>query len=182
VGVLANIRISIQPNPRFEPTAKLDVNEPIPFRVRQANTLIRLESALPGLLANLGNVDIRAECRLRPVHTVNVKGEAAYTEVRSATHEPPQAPLAQRLFPDALELYFQTPAVHVLQPHKPEQFLAQRWAVRAQFILQGAGQNRIFPTPGIKAATVYGPEYAKPDFGSTGRPFWADEQTHQASN
>ncbi|UXJ52215.1 hypothetical protein [Pseudomonas citronellolis] len=181
VGVLANIRISIQPNPRFEPAAKLDVNEPIPFRVRQANTLIRLESALPGLLANLGNVDIHAECRLRPVHTVNVKGEAAYTEVRSATHEPPRAPLAQRLFPDALELYFQTPVVHVLQPHKPEQFLAQRWAVRAQFILQGGGQNRIFPTPGIKAATVYGPEYAKPDFGSTGRPFWADEQTNQAS-
>ncbi len=183
VGVLANIRITIQPNPSFEVTAKLDVNEVIPFNVRQANTLIRLESALPGLLANLGNVAIRAECRLRPVHTVNAKGEPAYTQTLPATREPAQAPLAQRLFPDALELYFQTPATHVVQPlAKSEQFLNQRWAVRAQFILQGGGQTRIFPTPGIKAATNYGPEYAKADFRSTGRPFWADEQTNQASN
>lgn len=183
VGVLADIRIAIQPNPLFEPTAKLDINEQTPFSVRQANTIIRLESALPGLLANLGSVAIRAECRLRPLHTVNVKGEPAFTRPLPATTAVPQLPVAQRLFPDALELYFRTPAANVVQPlARPSQFLSQRWAVRAQFVLQGSGQTRIFPTPGIKAAVVYGPEYAKADFGSTGRPFWADEETNKAIN
>jgi len=75
LGVFAGINISIVRNPLFEPNAKLDAREEVPYSVRSANTLIRIESRLPGLLGSLGGVDIEADCRLCEVIThYSIKG------------------------------------------------------------------------------------------------------------
>ncbi|KAF1072462.1 MAG: hypothetical protein GAK45_00199 [Pseudomonas citronellolis] len=176
VSVLANIHIDIARNPAYEPNAKLDDRNEVPFEVRTANTRIRLQSSLPGLLEAVGGVNIQAHCRLRQLHTVSIKGEAAYTEAAAPVTEPDQQPVAQRLYPDALELYFDTPPGGFVQPVKD--FWRQRWAVRAQFTLRGKGQERHFPAPRMTDSLVYSPLYAKANFAEVEWPFWADEEKY----
>ncbi|MBP5120716.1 hypothetical protein HUS85_33445, partial [Pseudomonas protegens] len=179
LGVFAGINISIVRNPLFEPNAKLDVREEVPYSVRGANTLIRIESRLPGLLGSLGSVDIKADCRLCEVIThYSIKGSPYRTDIQAPT----QCSIlqVQRLFSDSLELYFSTPPANI----DPSSFKTRSWywAVRAQFVLQSSGGVRYFPAPEVKDPTAYGPAYAKADFNKTERPFWADEKTHKASS
>ncbi|BAQ83656.1 toxin VasX [Pseudomonas sp. St29] len=179
LGVLAGINISIVRNPLFEPNAKLDVREEVPYSVRSANTLIRIESRLPGLLGRLGSIDIEADCRLcETVTHYSIKGSPYRTDIQAPTLC--SIPKAQRLFNDSLELYFSTPPANI----DPSSFKTRSWywAVRAQFVLQSSGGVRYFPAPEVKDPTVYGPIYAKADFNKTERPFWADEQTHKTFN
>ncbi|WP_322740736.1 toxin VasX [Pseudomonas saponiphila] len=176
LGVFAGINISIVRNPLFEPNAKLDVREEVPYSVRTANTLIRIESRLPGLLGSLGSVDIEADCRLCEVIThYSIKGSPYRTDIQAPTMC--SIPKAQRLFSDSLELYFSTPPAN----RGPSSFKTSGWywAVRAQFVLQSRGGVRYFPAPEVKDPAVYGAAYAKADFNRIKRQFWADEQTHK---
>ena len=178
VGVLASISIAVGRNPLFEPNTKLDAREEVPHSVRSTDTLIRIESRLPGLLGSLGSVDIEADCRLCEVIThYSIKGSPYRTDIQAPT----QCSIlqVQRLFSDSLELYFSTPPANI----DPSSFKTRSWywAVRAQFVLQSRGGVRYFPAPEVKDPTAYGPAYAKADFNKTQHPFWADEQTHKAS-
>ncbi|MDF2395441.1 hypothetical protein GWQ44_07815 [Pseudomonas sp. 3MA1] len=178
LGVFAGINISIVRNPLFEPNAKLDGREEVPYSVRSANTLIRIESRLPGLLGSMGSVDIEADCRLcETITRYSIKGSPYRTDIQAPTMC--SIPKAQRLFSDSLELYFSTPPAN----RGPSSFKTSGWywAVRAQFVLQSRGGVRYFPAPEVKDPTAYGPAYAKADFNKTQHPFWADEQTHKAS-
>ncbi|PUA44855.1 hypothetical protein C5U62_15870 [Pseudomonas protegens] len=176
LGVFAGINISIVRNPLFEPNAKLDGREEVPYSVRTANTLIRIESRLPGLLGSLGSVDIEADCRLcEAITRYSIKGAPYRTDIQAPTMC--SIPKAQRLFSDSLELYFSTPPAN----RSPSSFKTSGWywAVRAQFVLQTRGGLRYFPAPEVKDPAAYGAAYAKADFNRIKRPFWADEQTHK---
>lgn len=177
LGVLAGISIAVGHNPLFEPNAKLDAREEVPHSVRSADTLIRIESRLPGLLGSLGGVDIEADCRLcETVTYYSIKGSPYRTDIQAPTMC--SIPKAQRLYNDSLELYFSTPPVNrVLSTFTTRNWY---WAVRAQFVLKGSGETRYFPSPEVKDSTLYRPAYTKANFNKIKLPFWADEQTHKA--
>ncbi|MCE4055149.1 hypothetical protein [Pseudomonas sp. Au-Pse12] len=179
LGVLAGISITVGRNPLFEPNAKLDAREEVPHSVRSADTLIRIESRLPGLLGSLGSVDIEADCRLcETVTYYSIKGSPYRTDIQTPIMC--SIPKAQRLFNDSLELYFSTPPANT----DPSPFKTRNWywAVRAQLILKGSGESRHFPAPGVKDPTLYGPAHAKANFNKTELPFWADEKAHKVSS
>ncbi|WP_409285424.1 hypothetical protein [Pseudomonas protegens] len=178
LGVLAGVSVAAGRNPLFEPNAKLDTRVEVPHSVRSADTLIHIESRLPGLLGRLGSVDIQADYRLcETVTYYSIKGLPYRTDIQTPIMC--SIPKSQRLFNDSLELYFSTPPANI----DPSSFKTRSWywAVRAHFVLQSSGGVRYFPAPEVKDPTAYGPAYAKADFNKTERPFWADEQTHKAS-
>ncbi|WP_148659680.1 hypothetical protein [Pseudomonas sp. St29] len=178
LGVFAGNSIVVGRNPFFEPKAKLDSRAEVPHSVGSADTLIRIENRLPGLLGSLGSVDIEADCRLcEKVTYYSIKGSPYSTDIQTPTMC--SIPKAQRLYSDSLELYFSTPPANI----DPSTFKTRNWywAVRAQFVLQGRGGVRYFPAPEVKDPTTYGPAYAKANFNKIELPFWADEQTHKAS-
>ncbi|KAF0867380.1 hypothetical protein [Pseudomonas sp. LD120] len=178
LGALAGISISIGRNTLFEPNAKPDFRADVPHSMRSADTLIRIESRLPGLLGSLGGVDIEADCRLCEVIThYSIKGSPDLTDIQAPTMC--SLPKAQRLFNDSLELYFSTLPANI----DPSTFKTRNWywAVRAQFVLQSSGGVRYFPAPEVKDPTTYGPADAKANFNKIELPFWADEQTRKAS-
>ena len=176
IGLLANINIAVNTtNSFFEPNTKIDANSRIPFEVRSANTVIRIESRLPGLLGSLGSIGIQADCRLREVVINYFRGSPLSTH--KTVSKFPATFKAQRIYADALELYLDTPK----SVTTPTRYTGFEWAVRAQFILVRQSEKRYFPTPSVKDPTRYGPEYGTPDFNNTNRPFWADEQTNKAT-
>ncbi|WP_275926984.1 hypothetical protein [Pseudomonas sp. 3MA1] len=177
LGVFAGISIVVGRNPLFEPNAKLDSRAEVPHSVRSADTLIRIESRLPGLLGSMGTLDIQAECRpYQRVTKMTIQGSP-----HSYDKEPVMgsSPKAQRLYNDALELYFSTPPNTVTSHYETRKW---QWAVRAQIVLNGSGETHYFPAPKVKDSTLYEPTYAKPDFNKINRSFWADEQTHKETS
>lgn len=154
------------------------MNNEVPYEVRSSDTLVRLESLLPGLIASTGSISIKAECRLAELITyTSIKGSPSRVVAKVASNSTEAR--AQRLYNDALELYFSTP----LPPSIALSYSTSRysWAVRAQFSLQGKGETRYFPAPAIKDPTQYDPTYSKADFNKTNRPFWADHDPQGAS-
>lgn len=174
IGLLSGIGISVKQNTLFDPNSKLDIHSENPFEVRSANTLIRIESRLPGLIGSIGSIGIQAECRMREVVTTNFRGSPLSTQKSVSGSHPIYK--AQRIYMDALELYVDTPKM-IITPKKSTGF---EWAVRAQFVLTSKSETRYFPAPGVKDPTRFNAAYAKADFNKTNRPFWADEQTNKA--
>jgi hypothetical protein len=176
IGLLAGVSIDIRSNPLFDASAKLDNQNPTPYDVRTSNTVIRIESRLPGLLGSVGSIGIQAECRMRKNEISYFRFMPVTTQTSILNEIPPIK--AQRPFPDFLELYLDTPES---TGSALKNAVGYDLAVRAQFVLKTPSETRYFPAPGIKDATRYGPKYAKADFVKTNRPFWADEQTNKAN-
>ncbi|WP_122224141.1 hypothetical protein [Pseudomonas syringae group genomosp. 3] len=177
-SLLAGISISIERNPAYEQQAKFDSRSEIPHAIRSADTIIRLESRLPGLIGSLDSLSVQAECRpCRVTEKSNNQGVPyrAHTEVADRA----EAPKAQRLYPDALELFFATP---INQTSSTGSRYYYQWAVRAQFILSRGGEKHYFPAPPIKDPTQYSQDWTTPNFKKTNQPFWADEEAHKASS
>jgi len=94
----------------------------------------------------------------------------------------PIQPLAQRLYPDALELFYEVPVSQGMPRTPPHRWQTYALAVRAQVILQGEEGAWVFPAPPPTDALRYDPErHGEPDFSETNQSFWADEQTHPDS-
>jgi hypothetical protein len=176
IGLLAGVSIDVRSNPLFDVNAKLDNQNPTPYDVRTSNTVVRIESRLPGLLGSVGSIGIQAECRMRKKEISYARFMPMTTQTSILNEIPPIK--AQRPFPDFLELYLDTPESTGSAIKKA---VGYDLAVRAQFVLKTASETRYFPAPGVKDPTRYGPEYAKADFVKTNRPFWADEQTNKAN-
>lgn len=181
VSLFAGIRISIGANPeqaRFSGAMGL-LNPAEYHTMRRANTRVRIESNLPGLAATLGSANIRAHSRLRSSnHRLSLK-----EMIPISSHSlSPIHPLAQRQFPDALELFYEVPVSQSMPRNAPYQWQTYALAVRAQVILQGEGRGWVFPAPAPIDALIYNPDnHGEPDFAKTMQPFWANEQTHPDS-
>src|SRR5690606_26699197 len=52
LGLFAGPTIKVETNPLYDPDAKLLMHDPVPYAVRKANTVIRIETHLPGLLGS----------------------------------------------------------------------------------------------------------------------------------
>ncbi|MDU8546096.1 hypothetical protein RYC17_26680, partial [Pseudomonas syringae group sp. J248-6] len=177
VNLLAGININISKNPNFDPRAAFDFHVEIPHAIRSSDTIIRLESRLPGLIDKLDGLNIQAECRLKHVTDVSSNDGMPYqTNTENALR--PELPKAQRLYPEALELFFSTPANTALSTANTTHHF--EWAVRAQFTLTRGAENRYFPAPPIKDETQFSEAWTKPDFNKVNQPFWADEITYKA--
>ncbi|MDU8358663.1 hypothetical protein RX972_07895 [Pseudomonas syringae group sp. J309-1] len=177
VSLLANIRIGIDCNPDFKPDAKLDFRDTVPFEVRSANTRIRIESNLSGLFGGPSSLNTKALLNLK---SFEVYFEASSERSRTNRSQLDVTPVAHRLWPDALELFVNTPFSYKAEPlaNLPEVYHV--WRVRAQFSLNDGQRIWVFPAPLPKDPTPFEPSYAKPDFESIERLFWADEKTHRA--
>lgn len=177
VSLLANIRIGIDCNPDFKPDAKLDFRDTVPFEVRSANTRIRIESNLSWLFGGPSSLNTKALLNLK---SFEVYFEASSERSRTNRSQLDVTPVAHRLWPDALELFVNTPFSYKAEPlaNLPEVYHV--WRVRAQFSLNDGQRIWVFPAPLPKDPTPFEPSYAKPDFESIERLFWADEKTHRA--
>ncbi|RMV66380.1 toxin VasX [Pseudomonas coronafaciens] len=175
-SLLAGISISIEKNPVYEPHATFDYHAQIPHAIRSADTIIRLQSRLPGLIGSLDSLSIQADCRLcRVTEKANNQGVPYRAGIEIADRS--ETPQAQRLQLDALELFFATPANQVSPTGSSRHHY--QWAVRAQFILSRGGEKLYFPGPPVKDPTQYSQDWATPNFKKTNQPFWADEETHK---
>lgn len=180
ISLLAGIRISISKNPVYEPQAKFNFRAEIPQPIRSANTVIRIESRLPGLIGSLDGLSINAECRLVRING-NLDKQGMYYKTGTEVSDLAELPKGQRISTKSLELYFSTPET-VDADNWSRHTHNFRWAVRAQFILTRGNEIRYFPAPALKDPTQYSSAQAKPDFTKINQPFWADEVVHEGSS
>ncbi|WP_339490411.1 toxin VasX [Pseudomonas sp. EL_65y_Pfl2_R95] len=172
LGLFAGIRIQVTQNPDYDATAKLDVNAELPYQIRSANTLARIDSNLPGLIGKLGSLNLKAECRMRTTTSNSSHGGT----VASALIGPRVEPLAQRSWPNALELYFNTPAAQHSTGAGYFNRVSHSLAVKAQFGLTDPnGKTWYFPAPTPKTVVLTSEANRQPDFSNDEQPFWASE-------
>lgn len=181
VSLFAGIRIRIGANPeqaRF--SGAMGLLAPTEYHaMRRANSRVRIESNLPGLAATLGSANIQAVSQLRSSsHRLSPRDMT-----QSSSHSlSPIRPLAQRLFPDALELFYEVPLSQSMPRTPPHRWQTYALTVRAKIILQGEDRTWAFPAPAPADVLRYDPDqHDEPDFSKTKQPFWADEQTHPDS-
>ena len=164
------------------PNAKYDIHAKTPYQVISSNTCIRIESNLPGLIASLGTLNINAHCRL---NTFKLKGGRLKSETvpyKKLINSQVVSPKAQRLLPQGLELFFETPPSYAFDLVTGTSGIAQQWQVRAQCVLEQKSQRWHFPAPPPKDGTPFNTPYNKPNFGSEGELYWADEVTNKSRN
>ncbi|MEB0047700.1 MULTISPECIES: toxin VasX [unclassified Pseudomonas] len=180
ISLFADIRINIGTNPEFVPNAKLGSHAKTPFQVLSSNTCIRIESNLPGLISNLGTLNINAHCRLNTfeLKAGRIKSESVpFTKLINSELVQPKA---QRLLPQGVELFFETPPNYAFDVVTGSSGIAQQWQVRAQCVLEQKNQRWHFPAPPPKDGTPFDDTYKKPNFDSEGKLYWADEITHKS--
>ncbi|PWE40695.1 hypothetical protein C9I50_15100 [Pseudomonas prosekii] len=180
ISLFADIRITIGTNPEFVPDAKHDIHAKTPFQVISSNTSIRIESNLPGLITSLGTLNINAHCRL---NTFEVKGGRIKSETvtfKKMINSQLISPKAQRLLPQGLELFFETPPSHAFDLTTRSSGITQQWQVRAQHVLAQKNQHWHFPAPPPKDGTPFNASHKKPNFESAGEIYWADELTNKS--
>lgn len=172
LGLFAGIRIQVGPNPDYAPGAKLDINAVLPHSIRSATTLVRIESNLPGLVAQLGSLNLKSEVRLRTTTSTSSHGG----NVESSRVGAVISPVAQRPWPNALELYFNTPAAQQSTGLGYLHRTTYSWAVKAQFCLTDSlGKTWYFPAPSPKTQVAASEANRQPDFSNNEQPFWASE-------
>lgn len=183
-GLLADIRISIGPNPAHRPGSRHDPSNRQRSLLQQANTIVRVESNVNGLAAQFGSLNSNLHCRLIRKETMVSTGNWAATHKHFDRHLHGQSkPLVQRILPNAVEFYMQTPADIPRTEHYQDYSAEHRWEVRAQLILKDTPRSRdwIFPAPEPRVINVPIGKYDQPDFSAIGRLLWADQITHAAT-
>ncbi|QHC99802.1 hypothetical protein PspS04_05195 [Pseudomonas sp. S04] len=182
ISLFADIRINIGSNPEFVPNAKHDIHAKTPFQVISANTCIRIESNLPGLVTQMGAININAQCRL---NTFELKGGRIKSEtvpLKKLINSQLVSPKAQRLLPQGVELFFETPPSYAFDSVTGSSGIAQQWQVRAQCVLKQQNQRWVFPAPPPKDGTPFDITHNKPNFGNDGELYWADEVSNKSRN
>lgn len=182
ISLFADIRISVGPNPEFVPNAKIDSHAKTPFPVISSNTCIRIESNLPGLISNLGTLNINAHCRLSTFETKAGRIKSETVPFKKLTNSQIVQPKAQRLLPQGVELFFSTPPSYAFDLATHSSGIEQKWQVRAQCVLEQKNQRWHFPAPPPKDGTPFDALHKKPNFDSVGELYWADEFTNKSRN
>ena len=144
----------------------------MPHSIRSATTLVRIESNLPGLVAQPGSLNLKSEVRLRTTTSTSSHGG----NVESSRVGAVISPVAQRPWPNALELYFNTPAAQQSTGLGYLHRTTYSWAVKAQFCLTDSlGKTWYFPAPSPKTQVAASEANRQPDFSNNEQPFWASE-------
>lgn len=180
VSLIADIRITIERNPEYSFPAYSEHYNPIPKRVREADTRIRIESNLPGLLTGLGDLSTKASCALKMVRRFhdNLNGQT-----NEETRLYPETELnAYRRKNNGLEIFIATPWERYVETTRSndEVSVHAAWQVRAQLTLNDGASSWVFPAPKPKDPTPFSTAHATPDFKEADQLFWAGETTHKA--
>ena len=180
VSLFADIRVTVERNPEYTLPAYHQEWNPVPVEVRRADTRIRIESNLPGLLTGLGDLSLTVSCAMLKVRRL-------HDRLNGQTHEeaqlfPEAKPNAYRRLPDALEIFVETPLnTRIEASHSNDSVSVHAvWKVRAQLIVTDGSSIWVFPAPAPKDPTPFGLVHAKPNFEKVEQLFWADETTHKA--
>ena len=182
ISLFADIRISVGANPEFVPNAKVNSLAKTPFPVIASNTCIRVESNLPGLISNLGTLNINAHCRLNTFETKAGRIKSETVPFKKLTNSQIVQPKAQRLLPQGVELFFSTPPSYAFDLATHASGVEQQWQVRAQCVLQQKNQRWHFPAPPPKNGTPFNESHKKANFDAVGKFYWADEITNKSRN
>src|SRR5690606_31126628 len=154
IGLFAGPTIKVETNPLYNPDAKLLMHDPVPYAVRKANTVIRIETHLPGLLGSQEGASIRAECRLHSTETVHQRGNPPMTEPVLATDMRKTTrtviPAAQIAWPGSLLLYVSTPASRRWNGKYSDTSLHHEWYLRVQARVELPEDTWVFPAPAPK--------------------------------
>lgn len=154
IGLFAGPTIKVETNPLYNPDAKLLMHDPVPYAVRKANTVIRIETHLPGLLGSQEGASIRAECRLHSTETVYQRGNPPMTEPVLATDLRKTTrtviPAAQIAWPGSLLLYVSTPASRPWNGNYSDTSLHHEWYLRVQARVELPEDIWVFPAPAPK--------------------------------
>src|SRR5690606_36770556 len=132
------------------PNAKLDSGDSVPYVVRTANTRIRIETHLPGLLGTREGGSIRAECCLRSTETLYQHGPSLMAPEIMETDLPTTravTPVAQIAQPGSLALYVHTPESRHWSGNTRDSSLYHEWGVRMQATLELPDDTWTFPAP-----------------------------------
>lgn len=151
IGLFAGPTIKVETNPLYDPNAKLLMHDAVPYAVRKANTVIRIETHLPGLLGNQEGASILAECRLHRTETLYQRGNPPMTELVVETNLPKTirkvTPDAQIAWPGSLLLYVSTPASRPWSGKYSDTSLHHEWYLRVQARLELSDDIWVFPAP-----------------------------------
>lgn len=150
LGLFAGPTVQVETNPDYRPNAKLDSGDSVPYVVRTANTRIRIETHLPGLLGTREGGSIRAECRLRSTETLYQHGPTIMAPEIMETDLPTThsvEPLAQFPMPGSLTLYVNTPQSRRWTGNTRDSSLYHEWGVRMQATLELPDDTWTFPAP-----------------------------------
>jgi hypothetical protein len=181
VSMLADIRIAILPNPAYEVNAKVGTSETTSIYVRESETLIRIESNVPGLMKDFGVSGIYAEVMQEKTSVFyDVWRVGANLEKKALMGV--ETPEAYRIKTDAMELFVKAGIRTGVQQPPDTKLLAlrTRYLVRAQITITDGNALWVFPAPPPKDSTTFGPAYAKANFLEVDQLFWADETAHKA--
>ncbi|WP_165676040.1 hypothetical protein [Metapseudomonas otitidis] len=149
LGLFAGPFVQALPNPHFQRNAKLDPRDPIPYAVRSSNTLLRIETALPGLLSTSEGLAMRVECWLRATeYARHPSYNLALDAVESESHTLHLVtPAAKVTWPGALELYVKTLPDHSVSVGSSRTDTVYDWALRIQSTLTTPEGEWVFPAP-----------------------------------
>jgi hypothetical protein len=180
VSLIADIRITVERNPEYSFPAYNEHYNPIPKRVRAADTRVRIESNLPGLLTGLGDLNTKASCALMMVRQFQTRFDGP-PRVETQLY-PETEPSAYRRESNGLEMFIETPWERYAETTHSNDAVSVRavWQVRAQLTLSDGISSWVFPAPKPKDPTPVSPAHATPNFKEVEQLFWADETTHKA--
>ena len=180
VSLIADIRITVERNPEYSFPAYNEHYNPIPKRVRAADTRVRIESNLPGLLTGLGDLNTKASCALMMVRQFQTRFDGP-PRVETQLY-PETEPSAYRRESNGLEMFIETPWERYAETTHSNDAVSVRavWQVRAQLTLSDGISSWVFPAPKPKDPTPFSPAHATPNFKEVEQLFWADETTHKA--
>ncbi|WP_193074210.1 toxin VasX [Pseudomonas sp. FME51] len=145
LGLFAGPTVRIETNPLYDPNAKLLANDPVPYVVKSANTVICIDTHLPGLLGSKEGGSVRAECFLHRIEIPHIRGYAPRRDIQTIE------PSAQITWPGSLQLFVTTPATRTPNGEYTGTSVSYEWHVRFQARLELPDDTWIFPAPSPKA-------------------------------
>ena len=147
VSLFADIRIIVEDNPDHTIPAYSDEFNPQPFCVRNADTRIRIESNLPGLLSGLADPDIRVSCVVQETHRLHDRWNGQ-THEESYLHREAK-PESSRMYTHGLEIFVKTPSDtrRAVERSDESKSVHAVWRVRAQLAVKNGDSTWVFPAP-----------------------------------
>ncbi|MEB0094447.1 hypothetical protein RHM65_08055 [Pseudomonas sp. CCI4.2] len=180
VSLIADIRITVERNPEYTVPAYSEHYNPVPKYVREADTRIRIESNLPGLLTGPGDLSTKASCALMMVRRFQTRFDGS-PRVETQLY-PETKPITYRRTINGLEIFIVTPWERYAETARSNDAVSAHieWQVRAQLTLSDGDSSWVFPAPKPKDPTPFNSTHAAPNFKEVGQLYWADETTHKA--
>jgi len=195
ISLLMGVSVVIEPNPLRGKALRGELDEQDENRLtalREANTRLRVESAIPGLFREVEMVEVKSHLQL--VETMAERGyllgvsDMSNTRVLPIAENESQARvLLEEEFAGGTYVYLSTPYTKNTESQRwlgavnLTETRSYHWNVRLQLQIQARKGEApmVFPAPDPEDPLVYNRDdlkHSEPDFTKKDRPFWYDEE------